>query len=303
MNLGIVILNYNGWSDTVECLDSLSKTTYENKCILVIDNFSKNDSFVKLIEYARDEWKYDFQILNSENDLVNINNNKLLIYQSDCNTGFAGGNNLGIRILKRNQINNIMLLNNDTVVDENFIIPLLRELDKYKSNIMLTSRIVNYNNHNEYIVGGKLNYYKGSGYHIKRDMNHICDFISGCIWLFNANLVDYVGYLNEKYFLYVEDVEYCFRLKKYNIPVKCVNDSIVYHKESRSTPIKDLNYYYNTRNRLYLINEYFNAYHKLIFYVFFVFSRILIIIKKPSSYKYIIRGISDYKKNIGGSYK
>src|SRR3989344_9330156 len=103
--VSIIILNWNGWKDTIECLESLYKITYPNYEVIVVDNGSKDDS-VKQIRKV-------------------IKKNTRLILNKD-NSGFAEGNNVAMRqVLKEKKSKYVLLLNNDTVVDKNFLEPLV----------------------------------------------------------------------------------------------------------------------------------------------------------------------------------
>ena len=103
LKITIVILNWNGYEDTSECIISLQKITYDNYQIVVIDNGSDEEDFNKL-----------------KNNLPNVK-----VLRSDVNLGFTGGNNLGIKNSFEKKNDFILLLNNDTIVEPNFIQPLL----------------------------------------------------------------------------------------------------------------------------------------------------------------------------------
>ncbi|MCE5214153.1 MAG: glycosyltransferase, partial [Methanobacterium sp.] len=98
----IVIVNWNGWEDTIECLKSLYHVNYTNFNIIIVDNHSQDDSVKKIKDY--------------------IENKKLILIVNDENYGFAEGNNIGIRYAQKNfNPDYILLLNNDTIVDKEFL--------------------------------------------------------------------------------------------------------------------------------------------------------------------------------------
>jgi GT2 family glycosyltransferase len=123
--VSIIILNWNGWEDTIECLESLYQITYPNYEVIVVDNGSEDESIAKLEIYCEGEIKVE-----SEKEIRDLpSNRKLIIIKNEKNYGFAEGNNIGMRYaLKALNLNPdyILLLNNDTVVDKEF----LRELAK-----------------------------------------------------------------------------------------------------------------------------------------------------------------------------
>ena len=106
--ISIVILNWNGFADTIDCLISLSKCTYSNFDVILIDNNS-NDESVSIIK----KWLTETRFQN------------LIFIENEENYGFAKGNNIGIDIALKNNSDFILLLNNDTVVESDFLIELL----------------------------------------------------------------------------------------------------------------------------------------------------------------------------------
>lgn len=110
--VSIILVNYKNYKDTIKCLDSLKKVMYQNLSIIVVDNNSKDDSFEILKEYEDD---------------------RIIVMESGFNGGFAFGNNFGIRKALENDSDYVLLLNNDTVVDSDFLMPLLQvaENDKH----------------------------------------------------------------------------------------------------------------------------------------------------------------------------
>ena len=149
--VSIIILNWNGWKDTIECLESLYKITYPNYDVIVVDNGSKDDSVEKIKAYANGEIKVESKFFKynpknkpikvfevSEEDArygrfkrtlynkFDVNRRMILIRNKD-NYGFTGGNNIAIQFAL-NVLNPdyVLLLNNDTVVDRNFLSELVK---------------------------------------------------------------------------------------------------------------------------------------------------------------------------------
>lgn len=107
MNIGVVILNYLNWADTIECVDSILKQTYENLQIVIVDNHSNNGSEQQLVSH--------YETFENVHVLI-----------STKNEGFARGNNIGITYcLDELRINNIFVANNDTIfTDKDFFLKL-----------------------------------------------------------------------------------------------------------------------------------------------------------------------------------
>ena len=143
--VSIIILNWNGWQDTIECLESLFQINYPNYDIVLVDNASKDNSIKKIEDYCNGNIKVksNFFRYKKENKPIKIINltfkdqqyffkdeydikglpsqRKIFLIENQLNYGFAEGNNIGIRFsLKTLSPDYLLLLNNDTVVDVTF---------------------------------------------------------------------------------------------------------------------------------------------------------------------------------------
>ena len=306
--VSIIILNYNGWADTIECLESLNSMVCPSNLdvrIIVVDNGSTNESKEKVVDWMS-QCGHEYCQLG-EGDTSGYKMEKMVLLRSKDNYGFSGGNNLGI-IFARDIIQSdyYLLLNNDTVVEKDFLRPLIEQIEKDDKIGIVGAEIHDYYHPEQFTLGGKLNYLKCSGYHCydKRVLNKKnITFTSGCIWLLRKKAVEKCGLLDASYFLYVEDVEYCHRMVSHGYTITCTEDSKIYHKESRSTKYKPIIHYYNTRNRLYLASTIKGHSVELIaFKPYFFITRIITMLKKPETRKYIIEGYKDYKKGVRGKY-
>ena len=303
-NITLIIINYNGWEDTIECLKSLDESLYSkayNMSLILIDNKSPNDSIKNLIPFMREKYGGDFIFANCEEEALA---HKVVLYASNENYGFSGGNNIGISIAQKRQANYVLLLNNDTIVEGDFALPLLNLMETDGQLGMVGPKQVDYYNHSNYSLGGRYNKYKGSGYafyNTDKANGQYVSFLSGCCWLLRMDAIEKSGMMDEAYFLYIEDVDYCCTFIDNGYKLSCTKDSIVYHKENRSTPLTANLYYYNTRNRLYLCNKQkYNFLIKLVFYVYFSITRIKYYISMPELRPYLRKALYDYKMNHYG---
>ena len=163
-NIGVVILNYNGYEDTIECVESLSNQSDESYQIIIVDNNSENDSYEKIkswlygdqIVYSKflnkefRKQKREFIELNYEKEIgfkQNIrsyNNNetyncdKIVLINCDKNYGFLGGNNIGAKYVEFKNFQYVLLLNNDTIIIDNYFLQKLVSPFKSSENIFLT---------------------------------------------------------------------------------------------------------------------------------------------------------------------
>lgn len=195
----VILLNYNGWKDTIECLESVLKNDYENYQIIVVDNDSPNNSMEYIINWAegnqdviydvnsqlkhlsqpfeKKPLEYIFytkeEALNGgDNTRESEYNNPLILIQAGENGGFAAGNNIGIHYaLAKNDFENIWLLNNDTVIETTTLTNIVKKSSDYKiigEKVGLIGAKLRYYDHPLLIqaVGGKYNKWIGTSEHI-----------------------------------------------------------------------------------------------------------------------------------------
>lgn len=231
--VAIVIINYRGYQDTTDCLNSLRKVTYKNIEIIVVDNQSNDGSYEKL----KDENKDCVVILSPENN------------------GFSAGNNIGIRYAMEHDADYVMLLNNDTEVEPDFVSKMLEVADE---KIVVTPSIYYFSNKNEiWYADGKISKIKCTVSNGSDKVSKYCDYASGCCLLMPRTVIEKVGYWAEEYFMYYEDMDYSLRVQNAGFKIFYKNDSIIYHKVGKSAGVKSrLSIYYNVRNRFYIIDKY-----------------------------------------------
>ncbi|MCK4966733.1 glycosyltransferase family 2 protein [bacterium] len=244
----IILLNWNGYDLTRECISSLFKISYTNYKIIVVDNCSEDDSYSKL--------KSEF-----DGDVVFIAN--------ESNLGFTGGNNVGITRAIENNADYVLLLNNDTVVDELFLDELINKAVSDDKIGILGPKIYYYAEpENIWFSGGRFNKLKGGmsvdgmGVRDNGQFDKVADvdYITGCALLVKKEVLEKVGLLDKDYFIYAEEVDFCFRAKRNGYRVVYIPSSKVWHKVAQSfkgnfTPFY---LYFQSKNRLLLIKKNFS---------------------------------------------
>jgi GT2 family glycosyltransferase len=252
----IIIVNFNGWRDTLECLASLKKLSYPNYEIIVVDNASRDDS-VKILKQ---------------------NYPNLTLIASENNLGFAGANNLGIKEARHQQAGYIWLLNNDTVVDSNALTALVEKMEGDKTIGMCGSSLIYYANrsHFQARAGGMYHQWAGATFHIGEDedvskvvdvaaVEAKLDYLVGASILVRSSLIDHIGLLPEHYFLYYEDVDWGLRAKAVS-RLGYAPESKVYHKVGSSigttqnqqdSEKRFRSEYYSVRSRLLLTRTFY----------------------------------------------
>jgi GT2 family glycosyltransferase len=267
--VSVIILNWNGWDDTIECLESLYQIDYPNYDIVLVDNDSKDDSIQRIIDYCKGTIKPESQyyIYRSDNKPIEIfeynedetkneldptkfngynelsPNKRLILIKNTENYGFAEGNNIGIRYsIKNLKPDYILLLNNDTVVEQHFLTELVKtgESNDKIAAIGPKTYFYNFNGRNDVIwsVGGTVNLSRYPGYHdidlkgnhpVIRNSKMEVDWISGAVMLIKTVMLP-KKLLNSDFFFGCEDVDLCIEIKNNGFIMVTNLDSIVWHK-------------------------------------------------------------------------
>jgi GT2 family glycosyltransferase len=253
--VSIITVNYNQAKVTIEWLHSIQKISYPNYEIIIVDNASADNALEDLL----------------------IGQEKVVFIKSNVNKGFAGGNNLGIERAKGELL---LLLNNDTEVESDFLQPLV---DSIQSNqqIGMVSPKIKYFYHKhiiQYAGGSKINPLTGRGNFIGSGEADGSDYstkatelIHGCAMLVPRRVINDIGTMEEAFFLYYEELDWCERAKRAGYLVYVVAESVIYHKESLSVGKNSpLRMFYITRNRLLFMQRNFSAFSFLIHLLYFL---------------------------------
>jgi GT2 family glycosyltransferase len=241
----IIIVNWNGWKDTIECINSIKQLAYTNYRIIIIDNYSTDESLKQL------------SVLKSDIKLMEL----------EKNMGFAGANNLGIQYAVKNKAEYILLLNNDTIISSGLLTEFVNIMNKYPNAGALAAKVYYYDNPKKiWFAGGKIRKESEFPIHLGFDetdtgqFNTIVDtpFINGSAFFIRADIIKKVGLLDERYFYMYEDADWTTRIL--NAGYKClfVPKAIIWHKVHRSTNGRSaLWWYYDARNSLLWSKKFF----------------------------------------------
>lgn len=255
-HISIVMVHYNSEKDTIECLESLNQVETKGfKCnVLIVDNGSKEH----------------FSLPRT------INSDRFEVLRSESNLGFTGGTNLGITTaLEKYNSDFILLLNNDTIVDSQFLIELYKQTLKQTQVGIMCSKIYFYPK-NEYhyhsykpedrgnvlwYAGGSIDWPNLVAFHRgvdELDRGHFdtyqtSDFATGCCALIKREVLEKIGLLDEKFFLYLEDVDLSMRAVDEGYEIGFCPAAKIWHKNAGSSggAGSPLQKYYLTRNRLW----------------------------------------------------
>ncbi len=274
----IIIVNWNNYKDTIDCLTSLVDIIDCNIKILLINNGSTDSSLQKIIEWA-DGRKLGFSSIDEKTINNELSNDSFLIVMSlNTNHGFSGANNLGVRFAQNNKADYVLLLNNDTVMTDNLLSNMMKTAMRIQDAGIVSCTIKYYDDQDKiWFSGGDINFVKGAFYHRNDDCTgeRETDFVTGCLMLIPAGVFKKVGYFDERYFLNVEDIDFSCRVKAagYKLVVNC--DAEIYHKVSSSIGglYSSRNQYYFHRNRMLFFSMQLSGAKKVFFFIFqFIFA-------------------------------
>ena len=237
--VSIIIVTWNGKEDCISCLNSLRNLVPTRPSIIVVDNGSTDGTAGAVTERFPE----------------------VAVITTPVNLGFAGGNNLGIERALAGGADYICLLNNDTVVDPNFMEELIRAAAEYPRAAILGSRIL-YATRPDRIwsegiavnrISGRIytTYNNRKDSEISGDITEV-DAVSGAAMLLKSEMLQEVGLLDEDYYLCFEDVDLCLRAGRMGYKIVTVPSSRVRHKVSGSMggEYSEATVYYATRNHL-----------------------------------------------------
>jgi GT2 family glycosyltransferase len=241
MKLAVVILHYKHKEDTLECLKSVKQSDFGDFQIILVDNASGDEFDEETLRHL------DIEIISSKE-----------------NTGYSGGNNLGIKKALELGAEKIFVLNPDTTVKKDTISALVRALEKYDAGLV-GPKIYFADSKKIWYAGGEFDVANVLGRHRgvdeedkgQYDKDEETDGITGAAFMARAEVFGKIGVFDDRYFLYYEDADLSIRAKKAGFKIVYIPEAVVFHKNARSTglgsPLQD---YYITRNRMLFASKF-----------------------------------------------
>lgn len=289
--ISIIIVNYNGWKDTIECLKSLEQVKYDLFEVVLVDNASTDESVKELRKFKKKS------------------NLKIKLLLENNNGGFAAGNNTGIKYALATDSQYFLMLNNDTLVDQNFLEELL--LPFVDSEVGATIGQIYYAGNRQMIwyAGGNVNekYMKPSHFRFNEvEQMHISEqkevsFATGCCICCSRKCIEKVGLWDEIYFLYEEDVDLSIRIRRSGFKIIYNSDSIIFHKVSASTSkISGGAQYYQIRNRLLIIKKFLKGSRKITAYIYTILMGLNRVRKKEYKMDPLLEAVRAFNNNEKG---
>jgi len=247
--VSVIVLNYNAGELLLNCIDSLTKSSYSNLEIIVVDNISKDGSQIKCKEKFPD----------------------IKLIQNKENLGYCGGNNIGIRNANGKFI---VILNPDTIVDSNWIKELISAHDEFGDGLY-QPKILSLNEENIIQSTGNMLHVLGFGFardkgkKINNKIEKIekIGYASGTCLFTSRKVLDKVGLLDEFLFLYHDDLDLGWRAAQIGINSYYVPKSKIFHVESYSLKWSAKKFYWLERNRKYCLLTHYSkeTYEKMKF--------------------------------------
>ncbi len=239
----IILVNYRHADDTIACIHSLRQSTYTNFDIVVVDNGFGDGSA----------------------DRIRSAHSGIRLIENSQNLGFAGGNNIGLKIALDGTYAFALLLNNDTVVEPQTLAALIAAMHAHPDVGIVGAKIYFFDNPRMlWFSGGILNVHSGAVAHRgihetdegQYDQPGSCDFVTGCCLLIRRAVLERVGMLDTDYFAYYEDGDFSYRARQAGFGVFYMPTARVWHKISSSTQWDSPFYlYFTLRNRLVFLRK------------------------------------------------
>lgn len=346
--VAIIVLNWNFWQDTIECLESIQKLTYSNYRIILVDNGSANDSVEKIKKWCEGKISVEANQLKISLKLKHVeyveydegtaenggirpkeselekhpSSETLVIIQAEKNLGFSEGNNLAFRyaLSCSRPADYVFLLNNDVWVDPECISKAV-EVSEKKDSGVVGSVIKNIDGREIMFSGDRRspNLFYWRNLHSNNNLRD--DEPSNMVWgtamLIHKNVLNaherYFGYvLNPRYFLYIEDNEFCMKTKKLGYQIYIAKKSVVFHKHTQSCVNQifqeSLIHYYLTRNMIFLANDMLSGFWLVLFHVYHWTARVKeivwkLVVGKNNEATAIFEGLLDGYRNVSGKWR
>ena len=287
----VIVVNYNGWRDTIECLESVLRSDYPALRVIVCDNASTDDSVAAMRGWARGEVAVETSspraplradpvvkpvrlIECTAEQLVTAgagsdDESGVLLVHTGGNLGFAGANNVALRhVLARGAGAYALLFNNDAVIAPDAITAMVDRAERTTACGAIGATVLRYFHPDriETLGGGRISRLTGmvswvaadKDRHTSRPESVAIDYVMGCCLLAPYAAIQRVGLMGEQYFLYGEDADWCLRMKSSGLAVGYCAAAEIWHKGGASVAHRsEMHDYYAVRGTLMLMHRHF----------------------------------------------
>jgi GT2 family glycosyltransferase len=249
--VSIIILNWNGFEVTKDCLESIEKIDYPSYQVVVVDNGSTDGSAERFQEQFP----------------------SVTVIRNEQNLGFTAGNNAGLRFVLQQHPDYVLLLNNDTIVSRDFLSQLVQAGEADRRIGVLNPKIY-YEDPPDAIWygGGSFSLWRGLSRHLnmgKRDSSRAdaggeVNFVTGCALLVKASVIDRIGLLDERFVSSFEDADFSIRAREAGFQAAYVPQARIWHRVSYTFKAKlgkSHRDFYNVRNSILIERKHARFYH------------------------------------------
>ncbi len=253
-SVAIILVNWNGYAFSQACLNSLNRIDFPNYQVVLVDNASEENEGERLLT--------EFPEIH--------------LIQSEKNRGFTGGNNLGIQWAVDQGFPHVLLLNNDTEVEPDFLSELMKPFRR-NEKVGAVQPLITFLTEKEKIwsAGGKWNSILGRAITIGGNKSlktsslndQKMDWATGCAFLVSAEIIRDVGMLDDRFFTYFEDVDWSLRIREKGHQIHFCPQSRVYHEAGASSKKKGKEgtlsprvFHFHSRNQLFLIRKHLSGF-------------------------------------------
>jgi GT2 family glycosyltransferase len=243
-NIAVSILNYNGYDDTLDCLQSLFLSEFKFFEVFIVDNCSPNNDFIKFIKFFESEtdykptkptdWIFKSAIYYYQQTI------KIHLISSGKNGGFAFGHNMGIKYIQAcdSVFSYYWLLNNDVIVQSSNMSELVA-FHQSQAHLALVGTVQYFKDDRERIQSSAVGFHKLSAkFWNCKDLNFKEDdgyFVYGASMFLPSRTITNVGLLPESYFMYYEEADYCLRLIKLGYSYQVAKHIGLFHGHGATT--------------------------------------------------------------------
>lgn len=281
--VSVIIINWNGVNDTIDCLESLKKITYPNFDVVVVDNGSKGSD----ADILENKYKGFVKIIRSKENL-----------------GFAGGVNISVQYaLDRKDCSDyVFLLNNDALIEPDCLDICVKKAKESRAGIV--GAVIKRTRDGKIFLGttSLINEFFGMSLIKTHFPDPLPSFwevqrVQGSAMMIDRELLEQSKkergyYLKPDYFLYWEEAEFCCYARKRGYKVIVARDAVVNHYDAKSSGHDSpLTYYYLTRNRIFLTNQVLPWYLKILFHIWY----------GPTRFYRILQKMADKKNNVAAA--
>ena len=242
--VAVIVVSFNGEETIIDCVRSINEITKEGNneiTLIIVDNASTDKSLEKV--------KCQISKLKTTTQM-----SKLKVIKNKENLGFAGGVNVGTKYALKNGAEYVFLLNQDAIVKQGAIEKLVQIIEKDSQIGIVGSLILNPDG-TIWSAGGIVDKKRFTAGHLD-DLNSsrqartikAVDFVSGCAMMIRNDVFEKIGFFDERFFLYYEDVDFCFRVRKANFKIIFVPQAVVTHHYQSTIEKEKKKRYFMARN-------------------------------------------------------